>query len=92
MKYIEISKDKPYADIYSYYVYASKTFPEGREQFTLSFDGNEIIMYGGLSTNKSNILWKLDPLNLSWSKENCDFGHSVLLRYGHTSNIIVKIL
>lgn len=92
MKFFEIPKDKDFAELYSYYVYTNKIFPEGREQFTLSYDGEEIIMVGGLVSNKSNILWKLDPKNLSWTKENCEFSQSIVLRYGHTAILHQKRL
>jgi len=45
-----------------------------------------------LSSNKSNLLWRLDPINLRWGKEECEFSHSLLWRYGHTSTLFEKRL
>lgn len=77
-------------DLYGYYVYPNKTFPEGREQFSLSYDGTSALIYGGLISNKSNLIWKLDPLNLTWTKEDQDFSTSIVSRFGHTANLYQK--
>lgn len=79
-------------ELYGYYAYPLKTFPEGREQFSLSYDGKEAVVYGGLISNKSNIIWKFDPLNLSWKKEDQDFSNSIVPRFGHTCNLYQKKL
>jgi len=92
MKFFELPKEKSFAELYSHYAYSSKIFPEGREQFSFSYDGADTIMYGGLVSNKSNIIWRLDPINLSWDKESCEIIHSVLLRYGHTAILYQKKL
>lgn len=61
-----MKKDKDYLEMYGYYVYSYKLFPEGREQFSFSYDNTDAIVYGGLITNKSNKVWKLDPASLTW--------------------------
>lgn len=92
VQFFEIPNNKEYTELYSYYVYPNKIFPEGREQFTFSYDGVNGILLGGLGSNKSNILWKLDPKNLSWAREDCEFSQSILLRYGHTATLHQKRL
>lgn len=48
-------------ELYAFYKYSSKNFPEGREQF--AFDSNlmDLVMFGGIVTNKNNNVWTLDP-------------------------------
>lgn len=77
--------------MYVQYIYCSKLFPEGREQFSFSYDNGEAILFGGLITNKSNKVWRFDPANLSWS--TLDFESSTVTnRSGHTANLHSKKL
>lgn len=46
--------------MHGYYYYYSKNFPEGREQFTFSYDMFDIIIYGGISIKCFNDMWKFD--------------------------------
>lgn len=47
--------------LYANYVYANKNFPEGREQFTLNYNLVDLVLYGGIASNKNNNIWSLDP-------------------------------
>ena len=70
----------------SYYKHSNINYPEGREQFSLNFfNENEIILFGGISSTKSDFIWKFNFENFSWKKIhfNCSF-----IRYGHESQII----
>lgn len=80
-----------YLEMYGYYVYSQKLFPEGREQFSFSYDNIDAIVYGGLITNKSNKVWKLDPSSLSWSVLDYDT-QSVNVRSGHSGVLYQKKL
>lgn len=73
-------------ELYSFYIYASKNFPEGREQFSFSYENGEAVLFGGVSTNKSNKIWKFDPNNFIWNDLDYEcktistrFGHSAIL-------------
>ena len=83
MKFFEFN-DKKKITFYSNYAYTNKVFPEGREQASLAYDGDDCMLFGGLVPNKSNMLWNFDPANLSWRKESDKCSNTVLLRYGHT--------
>ena len=70
----------------SYYKHSNLNYPEGREQFSLNnFNENEIILFGGISSTKSDFIWKFNFENFSWKKIhfNCNF-----IRYAHESQII----
>ena len=60
---ISMSKNSvAYVELFGNYVFnGSKNFPEGREQFTLSCDMFDVILFGGIITNNSHNLWNLDP-------------------------------
>jgi len=78
-------------EMYGYYVYSYKLFPEGREQFSFSYDNTYAIVYGGLITNKSNKVWKLDPSSLTWNI--LDFvTQSINVRSGHSGVLCQKKL
>ena len=78
-------------EMYGYYVYSYKLFPEGREQFSFSYDNTDAIVYGGLITNKSNKIWKLDPSTLTWSVLDYDT-QSINVRSGHSGVLYQKRL
>ena len=70
-------------------------FPESRQQFSLinSEDNNKIFLIGGLTINKSNTIWELNPLNFTWKKiknnnnpPSSRFGHSTII---HNNKIII---
>jgi hypothetical protein len=48
-------------ELYAYYKYSSKNFPEGREQFAFDFNLTDLVLFGGIVTNKNNNVWTLDP-------------------------------
>jgi hypothetical protein len=48
-------------ELCAYYKYSSKNFPEGREQFAFNYNLSEIVLFGGIVTNKNNHVWTLDP-------------------------------
>jgi len=50
-------------ELYAYYKYSFKNFPEGREQFTFDYNLSDLILFGGIVTNKNNHIWILDPCN-----------------------------
>lgn len=50
-------------ELYAYYKYSTKNFPEGREQFAFDYNLSEIVLFGGIVTNKNNHVWTLDPSN-----------------------------
>ncbi len=77
--------------MFGYYVYSQKLFPEGREQFSFSYDNSDAIVYGGLITNKSNKVWKLDPSNMTWSILDYET-QSINVRSGHTGVLYKKRL
>lgn len=58
-------------------------FPESREQFVFCQEGNELIIHGGFVSNKSSMLWRLNPTNFKWTKL-VPIGPNVEARYGHT--------
>jgi len=57
---IPVGKNK-FSELYGSYVYCTKNFPESREQFTLTYDLFDVVMFGGMSSNKSTTVWTLDP-------------------------------
>ena len=80
-----LSADKKEVLFHCSYQYSSKNFPESREQFSWSYEGEggDMVLFGGLLSNKSNVMWKLDHINLEWLKETPE-NLSANLRYGHT--------
>ena len=59
-KLIKLSND---SDIYfnAAYSYCGKNFPECRDQFSMSFDPKteDVYIFGGISTNKNNLVWSV---------------------------------
>lgn len=47
--------------LYASYMYANKNFPEGREQFAFNYNLSDVVLYGGIVSNKNNNVWSLDP-------------------------------
>lgn len=84
MSYLNYNKESSSTDMYGYYIYSSKNFPEGREQFSWSKDGSDFLLFGGIVSNKTNYIWNLDPVNLEWKKIIAE-GIPANLRYGHTA-------
>jgi hypothetical protein len=79
-----LEKAKKDLKLFSYYKYPLKNFPEGREQFSICRQDNDIIITGGISTNmKIFSLWRLNISSLEWKKINSE--HSIENRYGHTA-------
>jgi len=54
------SGSQKHVEMYGSYVFSRKNFPEGREQFTLTNDLFDVILFGGISANKSHQMWSLD--------------------------------
>jgi len=52
-------------ELYAFYKYSTKNFPEGREQFAFDFSFGDLVLFGGIVTNKNNHVWTLDPSNLN---------------------------
>ena len=69
--------------LFTYYKYPNKNFPEGREQFSLFSNINEIIISGGITMNmKTLTIWNLNLETLEWKKIKINgYSHN---RYGHT--------
>ena len=62
------------------------SFPESREQFVFAQESSDILLCGGLVSNKSNELWEFNPMLIRWNKI---FIHSVTPepRFGHSGVI-----
>jgi len=50
-------------ELYAFYKYSTKNFPEGREQFAFDYNLSDLVLFGGIVTNKNNNVWTLDPGN-----------------------------
>jgi len=59
--------ENSYVEFYGNYHYGNKNFPEGREQFTLSYDLFDVLLFGGIVTNKSQCIWSLDPCIITYN-------------------------
>ena len=46
--------------MHGYYFYFSKNFPEGREQFSFTYDLADIIIFCGISIKPYNDMWRFD--------------------------------
>ena len=72
--------------LYAYYRYPNRNFPEGREQFSIFFyNNNRIYICGGLTVKMGIMpIWYLNMDKLEWNKvpqkENTNN------RFGHTSH------
>jgi len=51
------------ADMYGYYIYCNKSFPESREQFSICGDFFNTFIFGGYSSKLFNDLWEFDGGN-----------------------------
>ena len=74
-------------ELYAYYRYPNKNFPEGREQFSLFFsNNNKIYICGGLAVKMSLMsIWCLNMEKLEWNKvPQNEYTNN---RFGHTSII-----
>lgn len=90
---LDVTKDTQFIELYVQFMYSSKIFPEGREQFTFSYENGEAILFGGMITNKSNKMWKFNPAKNSWSTINCENTTTVNpQRSGHTAILQQKKL
>jgi N-acetylneuraminic acid mutarotase len=79
-----LEKSKKDLKLFSYYKYPIKNFPEGREQFSLCRQDNDIIIAGGISTKmKTLAIWKLNLTTLEWQKVTTE--NYIENRYGHTA-------
>ena len=82
LSYLE--KAKKDLKFFSYYKYPVKNFPEGREQFSICRQDNDIIITGGISTKmKTLAIWRLNLTTLEWKKVKTD--NPIENRYGHTA-------
>ena len=82
LSYLE--KAKKDLKFFSYYKYPVKNFPEGREQFSICRQDNDIIITGGISTKmKTLAIWRLNLTTLEWKKVKMD--NPIENRYGHTA-------
>ena len=78
-----IEKAKKELKLFAYYKYPLKNFPEGREQFSVCRQENDIIITGGIGTNMKILsFWKFNIPLLEWKKINPE--HIIENRYGHT--------
>ena len=82
LSYLE--KAKKDLKFFSYYKYPVKNFPEGREQYSICRQDNDIIITGGISTKmKTLAIWRLNLTTLEWKKVKTD--NPIENRYGHTA-------
>lgn len=78
--------------LYCYYRYPVRSFPEGRENFSLTKYGNDFYLFGGIGSiiSSTNNFWKLDLNTLEWEKIANGIPESVVTpqnRYDHTTII-----
>jgi hypothetical protein len=52
--------EKQCPKLFCSYTYTTKNFPEGREQFAFIFNGEDIVLYSGLSSSRNNLVWTLN--------------------------------
>ena len=73
--------------LYSYYRYPNKNFPEGREQFSLFvYNNNRIYICGGLAVKMNYMsIWCLNMDKLEWTKIKQN--EYISNRFGHTAII-----
>ena len=82
LSYLE--KEKKDLKFFSYYKYPVKNFPEGREQFSICRQDNDIIISGGISTKMKTLdIWRLNLTTLEWKKVKTE--NAIENRYGHTA-------
>ena len=80
----KLSKIDEELELFSFFLYPSKNFPEGKEQFSLSTKGKYLYLSGGLSTNMKHLsIWSLNMETLEWNK--ILLKNTTYSRFGHTS-------
>ena len=67
-------------------IYPNNNFPESREQFVFAQNERDILLHGGLVSNKSNLLWKFIPNAFRWKRIDLK-SINMEPRYGHTGVI-----
>ena len=78
------NKGKKDLKLFGYYKYPNKNFPEGREQFSICIKNGEILISGGITSNKQFMtIWSLNIPKLEWLKISQK--DSIDNRYGHTA-------
>ena len=79
-------KKEGFVQLYAYYRYPNRNFPEGREQFSIFFsnNNNKIYICGGLTVKMTAMsIWSLNMEKLEWYKvPQKEYTHN---RFGHTS-------
>ena len=65
------------------FIYPNHLFPESRDQFVFAHESTDILLCGGNVSNKSNELWRFNPLLNQWSKLIIN-SITPEPRYGHT--------
>ena len=77
-----------------YYIYPKQNSPECREQFAFKYDYTDIVLFGGLASNKNTSVWTLDLEDVIWKKHdpNLELNANQLIspRYGHTGVLYQK--
>ena len=84
---ISKKQNKEGVQLYAYFRYPNKNFPEGREQFSLFVsNNNRIYICGGLTVKMTAMtIWHLNMEKLEWSKiPQNEYTHN---RFGHTAVI-----
>lgn len=76
--------------LFAFYKYSHKNFPEGREQFAFHSNVNNIILWGGIASNKNVDVWSLNPESLEWNKIQADNFYPPNFRYGHSGILFEK--
>ena len=80
----KLSKIDEELELFSFFIYPSKNFPEGKEQFSLCNKGKYLYLSGGLSTNMKQLsIWSLNMETLEWNK--ILLKNTTYSRFGHTS-------
>ena len=80
----KLSKIDEELELFSFFIYPSKNFPEGKEQFSLCTKGKYLYLSGGLSTNMKQLsIWSLNMETLEWNK--ILLKNTTYSRFGHTS-------
>ena len=80
----KLSKIDEELELFSFFIYPSKNFPEGKEQFSLCTKGKYLYLSGGLSTNMKQLpIWLLNMETLEWNK--LLLKNTTYSRFGHTS-------
>ena len=91
MQQLTIIEPSGSTELFGYYLYTKKVFPEGREQFSLSSDTIDMLVFGGISTKSFNDTWIFEPNKIEWKKINYDTSVPNP-RFGHTATLFQKKL